>query len=55
VFIKLVKVLQMFCEDGLVLIREEGDITSSARGPFINATLYLMGIVSSLCSEWSGK
>jgi hypothetical protein len=46
VIVELVEVLQMFSEDGLVVVRKEGDIRSSAGGPFINATLYLISVVS---------
>ena len=43
--VKFVEVLQMFGEDGLVVIHKD-DITLSAGGPFINATLYLISVVS---------
>jgi hypothetical protein len=45
VFVKLVEVLQMFGEDGFVVVCEEGDVTSSAGCPFINTTLYLIGSI----------
>jgi hypothetical protein len=59
VVIELFEVLQMFDKDGFVVIRKEGDITPSARSPFINATLYLIvaaviNLNGTVLTYWTG-